>query len=285
MTLQNVEVHQNCFCYDSKSSVTKLSKFGENETGSVDMYQHEIFFVIKGSISISTAQQRDLTLEKGEFIFLPAGTTLEYHTTEECATLSMRIQEEVPECHIFQVSKIAKRIEDQYEGIYALKANEIMQDFLDGILKTYLGGLRCRHFLHMEVSRMLFIIHAYYTQEDCLKFFSQILSPDVGFSEFVRTNWMKYSTVKELADGIYMTPQQFSNRFRKIFGTTPYEWMKRQKAQKIYHDICRCDLSLKEIADKYDFSSQANFFHFCKHAFGNTPGQIRKSLKYTCEIR
>lgn len=284
MPLQNVEIHQNCFCYDSKSSITKLSNFGQNETGSVDLYHQEIFFVIRGRISISTALQRDLMLEKGDFIFLPAGTTMEYYTPEECVTLSMRIQDDVPECHIFQVSKIADRLENQYEGIYALKVNERMQSFLADLLETYTDGLRCRHYLHMETSRMLFLLHAYYSQEDCLKFFSQILSPDVRFSEFVRANWMKYSTVKELADGIHMTPQQFSNRFRKIFGTTPYEWMTRQKAQKIYQDICRTDMPLKEIAIKYAFSSQANFFHFCKHAFGNTPGQIRKSLKYTCEI-
>ncbi len=284
MPLQNVEVHQNCFCYDSKNSVAKLSKFGQNETGSADLHQQEIFFVIKGRISISTILQRELILEEGDFIFLPSGTIMEYHALEECVTLSMRIQEDVPECHIFQVSKIAERLEDQYEGIYVLKANERMQTFLSGILETYTDGLRCRHYLHMEVSRMLFLLHAYYSQDDCLKFFSQILSPDVKFSEFVRANWMKYSTVKELADGIYMTTQQFSNRFRKIFGTTPYEWMTRQKSQKIYQDICRCDMPLKEIALKYDFSSQANFFHFCKRAFGNTPGQIRKSLKYTCKV-
>ncbi len=285
MTLHNVEVHQNCFCYDSKSSVVQLSKFRQNDTDSVALYQQEILFVIKGRISVSTALQRDLMLEKGDFIFLPAGTTMEYHAPEDCMTLSMRIQEEVPECHIFQVSKIAERIENQFEGIYILKVNERMQTFLSGVLETYTDGLRCRHYLHMEASRMLFLLHAYYSQEDCLKFFSQVVSPDVKFSEFVRANWMKCGTVKMLADGIYMTPQQFSSRFRKIFGTTPYEWMKRQKAQKIYQDICRSDLSLKEIAARYDFSSQANFFHFCKSAFGNTPGQIRKGLKYTCELQ
>ncbi len=127
---------------------------------------------------------------------------------------------------------------------------------------------------------MLYLIHAYYPQEDCLKFFSQILSPNVKFSEYVRTNWMNYGNVKEFAAGIHMSPQQFSNRFRKVFGTTPHDWVIQQKAKRIYQDICRSDLPLKEIALKYEFSSQANFFHFCKHVFGNTPGQIRKSLKY-----
>jgi AraC-like DNA-binding protein len=155
-----------------------------------------------------------------------------------------------------------------------------MTSFLAGLLETFKDGLRCRQYLKIEAARMLYMLHAYYSQEDCLKFFAQILSPDMKFSEFVRINWMKYSTIKELAGGIYMTQQQFSNRFRKIFGTTPHEWITRQKSQKIYQDICRSDVTFKEISEKYDFSSQSNFFHFCKHAFGSTPGQIRKSLKY-----
>ncbi len=282
MPLQNVQVHRNCYCYDSKDTVAKLSRFEQGDSGFVDLHTQEVFFLLEGAVHISTSSHYTLTMVGGEFIYLPAGTTVHYQVREKSVALSMRIQGEVPECHIFQVGKIAERIENKYEGIYAMKVNERMQGFLSNILETFGDGLKCRHYLQMEVSRMLYLIHAYYPQEECLKFFAQILSPDVRFSEFVRTNWKKYSTVKEFAAGICMTPQQFSNRFRKIFGETPYEWMTQQKAQLIYNDICRSDLPLKEIALKYEFNTQANFFHFCKHAFGITPGQIRKSLKYDC---
>jgi AraC-like DNA-binding protein len=261
-----------------------MRQFLRDDSGSFDLYAQEVFFVLKGSVYISTGWKYERTLEEGEFVYLPLGATLHYKAMEDCETLSMRFTDEVPECHIFQVSKIAERIENKYEGIYALKVNENMQHLLSGLLSTYNDGLRCRQYLQIEVARMLYLLHAYYSQQDCIKFFSQILSPDVKFSEFVRTNWMKFGTVKDMADGIFMTPQQFSNRFRKIFGATPHEWVMRQKAQKIYQDLCRSDMSFKEISEKYDFSSQSNFFHFCKHAFGSTPGQIRKSLKYDAVV-
>ncbi len=270
----------NCYCYDRGGSIVEQRQFKCDDSGSFELYSQEVFFVLRGKVHISLGWQYERTLNEGEFVYLPAGTTLYYKAMSDCDALSMRISDEVPECHIFQVSKIAERIENKYEGIYALQVNDRMQTFLSGLLETFTDGLRCRQYLQIEVARMLYLLHAYYSQEDCLNFFSQILSPDVKFSEFVRTNWMKYGTIKEMADGIYMTPQQFSNRFRKIFGATPHEWITRQKAQKIYQDICRSDMSFKEISEKYDFSSQSNFFHFCKHAFGNTPGQIRKSLKY-----
>jgi AraC-like DNA-binding protein len=251
----------------------------------MDLHVKEILFVAKGALNLQVNRQYELTLTEGQFIFLIAGSTIVYEALKESETLSLRIHDDVPECHIFQVSKVAERIENPYDGIYPLTMNERMRNFLGNVLDTYKDGLRCRHYLKNEASRMLFLLHAYYPQEECLKFFSQILSPDVKFTEFVRNNWMNYPTVKGLASGIYMTPQQFTNRFKKIFGTTPYEWMTQQKALRIYQDICRSDMPLKEISERYDFSSQTNFFHFCKHIFGRTPGQIRKSLKCDAECK
>jgi AraC-like DNA-binding protein len=246
---------------------------------------NEVFFVTRGNLNLQVDRQHTLTLSAGEFVFLVAGSSVICEALSPSESLSMRIHDEVPECHIFQIGKVAARISDPYEGIYSLTANERMWSFLNSILETYDDGLRCRHYLQIESSRMLFLLHAYYSQEECLNFFSQILSPDVKFSDYVRKNWRKYGTVKELADGIYMTPQQFTNRFKKVFGTTPYEWMTQQRAMKIYQDICSSDMPLKEISERHDFSSQANFFHFCKHMFGKTPSQIRRSLKYDIECQ
>jgi AraC-like DNA-binding protein len=282
MPLQNFEMHRSCFCYDGADSAAKLRGLPKGDVGSIDIHTKEVLFIVKGKINLQVNRQYELTLDAGEFIFLVAGSTMIYDALEESETLSIRIHDDVPECHIFQVDKVAGRMKDIYDGIYPLRLNERTGSFLATLLETYSDGLRCRHYLQMEASRMLFLIHAYYPQEECLKFFAQILSPDVKFSDFVRNNWMNCSTVKELADGIFMTTQQFTNRFKKVFGTTPYEWMTQQKAMKIYQDICRSDMPLKEISERYEFSSQTNFFHFCKHMFGRTPGQIRKSLK--CDV-
>jgi AraC-like DNA-binding protein len=257
----------------------KLHEFFDNDTGSIPLHTQEVFFVTEGSLEVQVDRYRGITLGAGEFVFLIGGSTMLFRATEESRGLSVKLYPGVPECHIYQLDKVAGRIRDVYDGIYPMRVNERMDRFLTSVLETYGDGLRCRHFLQGESARMLFLLHAYYPQEECLKFFAQILSPDVKFSEFVRNNWRTSNTVKKMADKICMTTQQFTNRFKKIFGTTPYEWMTQQKAMSIYQDICRSDMPLKQIAEIYDFSSQANFFHFCKHMFGRTPGSIRKSLK------
>ena len=280
MELQNVKVHSRCFCYDSQNSVALLRELNSGETGSDNLYESEVLFLLKGSVHISLDERYERTLVKDEFVFMPAGVLFSYKAEEDSTMLSIRIEStETPECNIFQLNKIPQRIENPYEGIYALKLNDRMQTFISGFLDTLSDGLKCHHYIKMGASQMLYLLHAYYPLDEHIKFFSQVVSPDVRFSEFVRTNWHKYNTVDELAGALFMTSQRFSSRFRKIFGTTPRDWMIRQKARKIYQDICRSGISLKEIAIKYNFSSESNFFRFCKQIFGESPGRIRNNLR------
>ena len=104
-----------------------------------------------------------------------------------------------------------------------------------------------------------------------------MLSPDSTFSEFVRTNHIRYKTVHELATAMNITAQQFTRRFTTIFGQAPYEWMQQQKAQVIYGEILHGNKPLKEIAADYGFTDQANFNRFCRTFFETTPGRIRKN--------
>jgi AraC-like DNA-binding protein/mannose-6-phosphate isomerase-like protein (cupin superfamily) len=279
MGLQNAETHTVCYCYDTNSSVVLLKELIAGETSLITMHEQEILFILEGTVHISVDRRYRRTLKKDEFIFLPIGVSMLYRAETNSTMLSVRIIGDTPECHIFRLNKISERLENPYEGIYALTVNDQIRTFLSGLLATFNDGLRCRHYLKMEASRMLYLLHAYYPQEDHIKLFAPIVSPDVTFSEFVRMNWQKYSNVGEFADALCMTTQCFSSRFRRIFGVTPREWMTKQKAQRIYEDICRSDITLKEISIKHNFPLQSNFFRFCKQTFGESPGQIRLNLK------
>jgi AraC-like DNA-binding protein len=163
-----------------------------------------------------------------------------------------------------------------YEGVYALSANERVLEFIAIVENTLKDGLRCSIYSKMETGILLFMIHAYYPLEECRNFFSSILSPDIKFSEFIKTNYPKYRTVTELANVACMTTQQFSKRFKKVFNASPNKWIQREKAQSIYYDICQSNKPLKEIAMDNDFSMMSNFIRFCRMNFGESPGEMRK---------
>ncbi len=132
-------------------------------------------------------------------------------------------------------------------------------------------------YARLLVSQLLFLIQVYYPQDEYTRFYSAIFNLDVQFSNFVYRNWKKYPSATELAMANSMTPQQFTERFRKVFGETPGSWIRKRKMSEIYHDICNSRKTLKSIAFEYNLS-MPNFIRYCRMNFGQTPGSIRSQL-------
>ncbi len=278
----NQEHFRNCFCNkDSGDKIVELLEFPQEKIGVAHVFHQEILFMVKGDAQISLEGLGvGRRLKKGDFVFLPAGARLACDVARDSAMLMVRIPADVAECPVFRMNRTSGHVSVHKDptGIYAMKVNRRMRNFVAELLETLNDGFHCRHFLQGEANRVLFLLNAYYPEEERVKFFSHILTPDIKFSEFVRMNHMKYRTIGELSDVLCMTAQAFSNRFKKVFGMTPHKWMQQEKARLIYLDICRNEMPLKEIASKYDFPLSSNFFRFCKQTFGESPGNIRKNL-------
>jgi AraC-like DNA-binding protein/quercetin dioxygenase-like cupin family protein len=281
--IQNLERFRNCFCNkESGDSIVELLEFAQDKVGVAHIFRQELFFMVKGNAHIAMEGLGvGRRLKKGEFVFLPAGARLACEVAKDSTVLIVRIPSDFPECPVFRMNRTADNVTSHKDptGIYALKMDRRIRSFVAEIIETVNDGFLCRHFLEGEANRVLYLLNAYYSEEERIKFFSHILTPDIKFSEFVRMNHMKYRTIGELSDVLCMTPQAFANRFKKVFGMTPHKWMQQEKSRMIYLDICRSDMPLKEIAIKYDFPLSSNFFRFCKQTFGESPGNIRKSLQ------
>jgi AraC-like DNA-binding protein len=256
-----------------------LSEFAEETTKTVNVSQPEILFVIQGDGRVAMTDANVCrTLKQGDFVFLPAGIRLMCEFASGTAILSVRVIDH-PECYSLRIKK-ADECPEEAQELYVLKANKHLWHFIRGVQQALADGLQCGLYMQAEAFRMQFFLYTYYSiRERVLFFFHSNQVPDVKFSEFVQANYMKYKTVGEMAAAFFMTSQAFSSRFKKVFGTTPYQWMQREKARNIYQDICRDDLSFKEIAIKYNFSLSSHFFRFCKQTFGESPGNIRKGVR------
>jgi len=110
-----------------------------------------------------------------------------------------------------------------------------------------------------------------------------VLSPDTGFSEFVRINHSKYKTVAELADACNMSPKNFARKFAGVFNETPVRWMNTERARAIHHELVSGNKPFGQIAYENGFSDQAHFNKFCKKYLGENPGGIRVRRNNTKE--
>jgi len=88
-------------------------------------------------------------------------------------------------------------------------------------------------------------------------------------------NYRHVNSVQELADLSLYSSSGFKKQFYRVFGHSPSSWLRDRKSALILQDLNSSSLRIKEIADKYNFSSVSSFSTFCRKNFGSPPGKIR----------
>lgn len=260
--------------------IVERREFVMETTDTVDLFANEIVFVLDGSIHVVRRNDHlACTLSAGEFAFFPVDSRMSRRAATGSEILIVRLTGQIPTWYVSRINRISdilKSDRKDHRQIRTLTMNESMRGAVDGVRTALTNGITDKIYLDLKVSEILFLIHACYSQEECIEFFSFIVSPNFLFSEFVRQNWMKYPGVYKLADALNMSRQQFTARFRTVFGTTTREWLQRKKLQRIYDELCNDgDKPLKEIAEEYGFSSWSSFSRYCYNSLGATPGRIR----------
>lgn len=284
-SIPEVGIHTVCPCYQKHETQTIRQKpIVAGEKGSIHATTHRIVFVMEGSIRISIQGTGDsVVIGSDEFIFLPIGIRFDYETIEDGLLMVFSIDksiELVPECHTFRFQRDAgdnARSSTTSGGIHPLLANDRIKYFVKGVLATELDGLKCTTYARLLVGQLLFLIQVYYLQETYTRFYSALFNADVEFSDFVYNNWKKYQTAGELAAAFRLGSTQFADRFVKVFGETPGQWINNRKRAEIYHDLCSSTKSIKEVAAEYSYALP-NFTRYCRTNFGSTPAAIREAV-------
>lgn len=280
MKIHNREEHEACYCYDNgKNPLVKILKLNHGERSSINLSANEIVFIMEGRVVCAPCEHPEKEFCKGQLIFLPAGDQLYYRASDMSVVLILRLIDSIHLCSNLNIKNLHSRMKERKkpDSLFPLEINDRLRHFAQGLIDIWQDGLRCKFFLRAEIAKLLNMLPIYYSKDELSRFFYPILSPDTTFSEFVRMNYLKYPTVNELSAAMNMTTQQFTRRFRTVFGQAPYVWMQEQKAHLVFGEICRSNKPLKEIAANYGFNDQANFNRFCKTFFETTPGRIRKS--------
>lgn len=283
--LHNEELRALCPCRN-EVPIIRLEEFPDGGSGEVHLTAHHIIFVLRGSVryTVSGYGKKGLVISAGEFIFLPVATVFTFRARKGTAGLLIRLEDVVgmvPECHLFRFQRLdgsSKVPKVEENGFYPLKSNEQVKHFVKGVSQIERDGLRCRSYARLITGHLLFLIQAYYSQEEYMRFYSNVATADVVFADFVRKNIGKYKTAIELAGALNLSTQQLTARFRRIFGNSPHSWMNKERARHIYHDVCSSHKTLKTIAVENGFTATPNFTRYFRAAFGRTPSEVRKQL-------
>lgn len=85
-------------------------------------------------------------------------------------------------------------------------------------------------------------------------------------------------SVAEVADSVHLSPSQFSRRFKRKTGASPYDYILGVRLTKAKELLKNTRLSVSEIAYRTGFGSDANFIYFFKKQEGISPLKFRNIL-------
>ncbi len=95
--------------------------------------------------------------------------------------------------------------------------------------------------------------------------------------DILSTTFSPHPTIKDLAREIGLNETKFKRGFKKLFGSTIYEYGNYHRMQKALELLQTSELSISDIAQAVGYEYQTSFTAAVKHFFGVTPKQLRDS--------
>ena len=276
--------HLGCKYYNqSEKPMIEVVKIAQGEKKKLSIVHNEIACVVEGRIRYYLFDLPAYDAPKGQLIFRPSGGECSYEALSDALVVVFRTNSRMMLCNNFSVEKLyGLNVADKYfeqeekKHIGTLEMNSRMWHFLNGIIDCIGDGLKCTCWFEIKIRELEHLMRVYYTKEALYDFLYMILSGDTTFSEYVRRNWQQFHSVNDFAESMHMTPKQFSTRFVKVFGQTPYRWMSDSKTRVIHKEITSTKKPFKSIAIECGFITETEFSRFCKKKLGKTPTELRE---------
>jgi AraC-like DNA-binding protein len=154
--------------------------------------------------------------------------------------------------------------------------NQRVASYAKYLLACLTDKVNCHYFLNLKLNELLFILCTYYTKAKLAAFFAPMITEYTQFYSFVMANYTNTGTIGEFAKKAGCSNKAFQEQFKKVFGTTTHQWLIKQKAARILHEIVCTNKPFMEISNEFGFSIPTSFSNFCTRNLGASPAALRK---------
>lgn len=97
--------------------------------------------------------------------------------------------------------------------------------------------------------------------------------------QYIKDNIESNLKVADIAAYCYLGTKQLTRLFQENADTTPAAYIQKQKIKHIEKLLTETDISLRDISEKMNFSSEYHLNSFFKKYAGMPPGEYRKMVK------
>ena len=95
--------------------------------------------------------------------------------------------------------------------------------------------------------------------------------------EFARDNMQRRHSIKELANGVRLSPDYFCRVFRQTYGVTPSRWMLQERMQAAGRLLHESTLNISEVSERFGYTDVALFSRQFKEIIGTSPLRFRSA--------
>ena len=270
----------------SQYSVTKERKIeivtmSQGDIWQIFSSQIQLIFILEGKLNTLAKKIHSKNVQTGEMVLIPLHYDCTITALENVRMMVMTLDFNIIFCERMHLELLLetpiKTKKNADTGIGLLKLDQKIMDFGNTISENIANDdLKCSYYYDLKIREMLFLLWIYHDKKHIFNFFQPIYNYDFSFSSHVYQHLTEVKTVGELAEKLEYSLSGFEKKFRRIFETSPYQWMQEQRAKRIYKEIVSTRKTFTVIAKECDFSSPAHFNDFCRQYFQNTPGGLRK---------
>ncbi len=238
-----------------------------------------ILYVLKGRQIISNYDGKKIMIEQGQLLYL----------SKEMYLISDFVKEEGAfEAVIFFFDD--RFIENKYHNgrhkkepdntIPVLRSNMQMDKYIQSLLDVYLDGDNSRELLNVKLLELLALIKLHESGAVFLSSFNACLSHGKkrDIREFMENNYLKNLKVDDYALLTGRSKSTFIREFKKLYNTTPNQWLIEKRLEKAHHILMNSRMSVTDIAFEVGYENVSHFIAAYKKKFKLTPKQSRGDM-------
>ncbi len=171
-----------------------------------------------------------------------------------------------------QIKKVRHRPKDE---LPTLPIPKLLMEELELTRKDLASNLLDIRFMELKRYIILMMLSKLFHRDDLIYMFRYKTSEDFEFRELVFRHYNCGVNAQELAALIGVPIATFNRKFKKTFGMSVLHWLNTRREISILMDLTTTDMTIKEIAAKYNLTP--NYFSdFCKKHLGDTPSSFRE---------
>ena len=93
--------------------------------------------------------------------------------------------------------------------------------------------------------------------------------------EWMRLFYFQSVRVEQLAEMSGLSPSHFNRLFKRTFGTSPIDWLRRERISQAKRRLVESGETIKQIAEQVGYADRFFFSKDFKRYTGTTPGEFR----------